>query len=229
MDVFKIDTHVHTSNTSWCATVNARELVHMYKDYGYDGIIITDHFVKDYSVPSGKASWTERIEHFLSGYREAYDEGRRIGLTVMLGMELRFTENLNDYLVYGFDEAFLEGNVDFYEMGLASFKEFVRDQDILIYQAHPFRSGIVRVAPSLLDGMEVFNGNPRHDSQNDLVHEYSKAHGLLMLSGSDFHQIEDLGRGGIVLPEQVTTSQELVRLLREKRIVGIIRGEGLER
>lgn len=227
MNLFKIDTHVHTRNVSWCATVCGRELVHMYKDYGYDGIVITDHFAKDYSAPAANATWAERVEYFLSGYREAYDEGRRIGLAVILGMELRFTENINDYLVYGFDESFLEENVGLFELGLAGFRELIKDRDILIYHAHPFRTGMTRVDPPLLDGIEVFNGNPRANNRNGLAYEFAKTHGLLMLSGSDFHQVEDLGMGGIVLPEPVATPQELVRSLRENRILELIEGDGL--
>lgn len=225
MELFKIDIHVHTSNASCCAKVRGSELVHLYKDYGYHGVVITEHLARDYSAPSSNATWTERIEHFLSGYREACEEGKGIGFAVMLGMELRFTGDPNDYLVYGFDEAFLEENESIYEMSLASFREFVKDQDILIYQAHPFRPGMVKVNPLLLDGIEVFNGNPRQNSQNDLAYEYAKSHDLPMISGSDFHQIEDLGMGGMVLPEQVTTSQELVRLLRGDHIVELIRSE----
>jgi predicted metal-dependent phosphoesterase TrpH len=225
MGLFKIDTHVHTSSSSCCARVTGSELVHLYKANGYHGVVITEHLARDYSTPSANATWTERIEHFLSGYREAYKEGKRVDFAVMLGMELRFTENENDYLVYGLDEAFLEENEDFYEMGLASFSEFVKDQDILIYQAHPFRSGMVKVDPLLLDGLEVFNGNPRADSKNGLAYTYAKTHGLRMLSGSDFHRPEDVGLGGIIIAEEVRTTQDLMRLLRGNHIVELIRSE----
>ena len=65
----------------------------------------------------------------------------------------------------------------------------------------------------LLDGLEVYNGNPRHDSQNDKALSYAEKHNLKMISGSDFHENEDLARGGIVaeLPEKMS---ELISLLK---------------
>jgi predicted metal-dependent phosphoesterase TrpH len=222
VSLFRFDTHVHTSNTSFCAKVSGAELVHLYKNTGYDGIVITDHFAKEYSVLPAKPTWTERIEYFLCGYREAYEEGLKTDFTVILGMEIRFTESANDYLIYGFDETFLYQNKDLHDMGLAGFKAFVKDRNILIYQAHPFRVNMKKVSPALLDGLEVFNGNPRHDARNDLAYEYAKDHGLKMLSGSDFHQPQDLGLGGIVLPKRAETPQEFVDLLKKDQIVELI-------
>ena len=83
----------------------------------------------------------------------------------------------------------------------------------MIYQAHPFRVGIFPENPEYLDGIEVYNGNPRHDSRNEKAAEYAKYYNLKMLSGSDFHQTEDLARGGIVLSEAPKDSIEFTRLL----------------
>ena len=41
---FKLDIHVHTSETSSCGQVSAQEAVRLYEQAGYDGIIITDHY-----------------------------------------------------------------------------------------------------------------------------------------------------------------------------------------
>jgi predicted metal-dependent phosphoesterase TrpH len=228
MGLYKIDTHIHTSRSSCCAIVSGREIVHWYKDAGYYGVVITDHFARDYSMPSLNATWEERIEHFLAGYREAYAEGRKIGFVVLLGMELRFTENPNDYLVYGIDEEFLMGHEDFYEMGLASFKKLASENGILIYQAHPFRPVMQLADPAFLDGVEVFNGAHTGDYEDNLAYEFAKAHNLLMLSGSDFHSRVHLARGGIILSEEVHTSQELAKVLRENRNVELIRGERIK-
>ena len=64
-------------------------------------------------------------------------------------------------------------------------------------------------------GVEVFNGNPRHDSHNDLARRFAEEHGLRMLSGSDAHQPQDVARGGILAPDWVRSSGELARFLRE--------------
>ncbi len=65
-----------------------------------------------------------------------------------------------------------------------------------------------------LDGIEAYNGNPRHNSSNDVAIQTAKQRGCLMVSGSDSHQVEDAGHGGLVLFERPETSEDLVRILR---------------
>ncbi|MDE7218435.1 MAG: hypothetical protein K2O45_02260 [Oscillospiraceae bacterium] len=45
-----------------------------------------------------------------------------------------------------------------------------------------------------LDGVEVLNCSPWHDSHNDRAEEYAALHGLLRTGGSDCHRTEDIGR-----------------------------------
>ena len=127
------------------------------------------------------------------------EEGSRLGLDVHLGMEIQFNENPNDYLVYGFDEQFLRTHKKLYKLGLEAFRKLAAENGILIFQAHPFRPRMIPAKPSLIDGIEIYNGNPRHDSSNDLALQYAKDNGLKMLSGSDFHQVQDAARGGIIV------------------------------
>jgi histidinol phosphatase-like PHP family hydrolase len=61
----------------------------------------------------------------------------------------------------------------------------------------------------------VFNGNPRHNSQNPLALQYARQHGLLMSSGSDAHQVEDVGRGGLRTEKRITDLSMLKTVLRE--------------
>ena len=69
--------------------------------------------------------------------------------------------------------------------------------------------------PGFLDGVEVFNGNPRHNSQNQLALMYATQHKLLQCGGSDAHQTEDIGRGGLLTKERITDLATLKRILRE--------------
>lgn len=93
---------------------------------------------------------------------------------------------------------------------------------MVIIQAHPCRVGMSLANPSLLDGVEVYNGNKRHDSHNSLAREFAKKHGLKMTSGSDTHQIEDLARGGIMLPEVPAHCAELAEMIHTDKIRGLI-------
>lgn len=222
MNLYKYDTHVHTDETSPCGKVKAVELVRMYKDSGYSGIVITDHYYKGFFDLLSEETWTEKVDKYLEGYKKAYDEGKKLGINIILGMEIRFNESPNDYLVYGFDENFLKENSELYSLTLKEFKELIKNSDILIYQAHPFRTGMSRDWVDLMDGIEIFNGNPRHDSHNDLAYSLAEVKKLKMLSGSDFHQVQDLARGGIVINELITNSQGLVNYLNSGQSVELI-------
>ena len=214
MPTYKFDIHVHTSETSPCGRVKGADLVHLYKNVGYCGLVITDHYFGDYFRSLPLKSWKDKIDKFLSGYKSAYEEGLKIGFNVLLGMDIRFDENYNDYLVYGADETLLKNNSEIYKFGLEKFKTFAEDNRLLIYQAHPYRPNITAAPPKLLDGVEVYNGNPRHNSHNDSALEFAIDNNLKMLSGSDFHQIEDIARGGLMLKQRINTVSELLGVLK---------------
>ncbi|MCX7708675.1 MAG: PHP domain-containing protein [Clostridia bacterium] len=225
MSLYRFDTHVHTSETSPCGRIDGAMVARLYKHAGYDGIVITDHYCSSVFNSIKTKNWAEKVDIFLEGYRNAYEEGQRIGLKVILGIELCFDESFNDYLVYGIDEVFLKEHPRLYELGLKKFREFVKDRSILIYQAHPYRSWVAPADPKLLDGVEVFNGNPRHNSKNHRALGFAKENKLKMLSGSDFHQKEDLALGGIVLSECPADSKEFAQLLRENKVVELLDSE----
>lgn len=222
MKEFKIDTHIHTSETSCCGKIAAKEIVHLYKKCGYKGIVITDHYHQEYFDSLGIMEWEQKAAMFLKGYRIALEEGKKIGLNVFLGMEIRFPGSENDYLVFGMDELFVRTKEQLYLLGLEKFRDLAKGRGFFISQAHPCREGQTLANPILLDGVEVYNGNARHDSHNDLAQMAAKAYGLRGLSGSDTHQLEDLGRGGIVLPTLPEDSSELTRMLMENRVLNLI-------
>lgn len=222
MNQYRYDTHVHTKETSGCGKVNAKEAVRLYNEEGYQGIVLTDHYYKGFFERQWLRSWEDKVEQYLEGFRKAYEEGLKLGFDVIQAMELTFTENMNDYLVFGAGESFLKAYPELYNLGIVRFKELIKDMDILIFQAHPYRPGMSPAEPSLLDGIEVYNGNPRHDSQNHLALQFASANGLMKLSGSDFHQLGDLARGGIVVPERISTASELVNVIKNNKIINLI-------
>lgn len=225
MITYKLDTHVHTSQTSPCGKVDAKELVHLYKEAGYDGLVITDHYYRAYFENLDQSNWEDKIKQYLQGYHNALAEGKRLGLTILLGMEIRFDENENDYLVYGLDEDFLYKNKQLYTLNLQTFYKLIQNTSIRIYQAHPFRPRMIPADPHCLHGIEIYNGNPRHNSNNQKAYDYAQQNQLQMISGSDFHQVQDIARGGIVLPEAPTTCKEFAQILKEDKIIGLLHTE----
>lgn len=224
MKAFKFDAHVHTSETSPCGKIKGSELVHLYKKAGYSGVIITDHYHDGFfeGLFNSKVSWEEKVDSFLRGYLSAYNEGRKIGINVILGMEINFAPFDIDFLVYGIDETFLKENEKLYSLNLGTFRELIRDKEVLLYQAHPCRPPITPADPALLDGVEVYNGNPRHTSGNKPAYAFAVENKLKMISGSDFHEAGDLARGGIILPENVDNEKDLLQMLKNDGILGLI-------
>ena len=215
--LYKYDTHTHTAEVSLCGVLSASELVEQYHSFGYDGIVITDHLNEEYiSSLERNHDWESCMRHFLQGYRRAAARGRELGLNVMLGAEIRFAINENDYLIYGFDEDFLLNNSYLHRLNpWEFFKKF--GDELLIVHAHPFRNGNEDVFIECVHGVEVVNGNPRHDNCNQKALElYFANPNLHPFCGSDAHQIEDVGRVWMVFEEHITNSKILVKAINSK-------------
>ena len=41
---YKYEIHCHTKNVSRCGNLDVEELIQKYKDAGYSGIVLTDHY-----------------------------------------------------------------------------------------------------------------------------------------------------------------------------------------
>ena len=229
MESFKIDTHVHTSEVSHCGKVRACELVKLYAEKKYNALVITDHYHSDYFDSLGNIEWKEKIDCYLTGYRKAKRKGEKLGMQIILGIELRFTESPNDYLVYGMDEDFLYENPELHKMTFEEFYRFRAGKGIAIYQAHPFRKNMTVQESNMLDGIEVLNGNPRHDSNNPLALEHARFNKLRMLGGSDFHQVQDLAGGGIIIEKLPASSKDFAEYILGNNRVTLIGIENLDK
>lgn len=214
--MYKFETHAHTSETSPCGKVPAARLVADYAEQGYSGVVITDHFcssVFERFYAEGQ-TWNDVIDRYLRGFRAA-KEAAPAGFTVLLGAEIRFIDTENDFLLFGIDEDFLRGSYPLISMTQDEFGAVKKSLgDFLFFQAHPFRSMCSPLNPEYLDGVEVFNGNFRHNSRNSDALAFARENSLLGTSGSDFHQPEDLAHGGITTESPITSQAEFLSALR---------------
>lgn len=216
MKEFLYDMHVHTAESSNCARAGAEEVAAYYQSVGYRGIVITDHMDAYKMKKKGLTSVEEKAEYFLKGYHKA-KQYETPDFTVLLGMELGFTEIEGDFLVYGFEEDFLyRYQMDLFP-NLEAFRPVADEYGLLIFQAHPFRFDTAIQDPSLLDGMEVYNGAPGHHSNNDIAALWADKFGLRPSSGSDFHgKITNAPTGGILFKRPVNDEKQLVQELRSR-------------
>jgi predicted metal-dependent phosphoesterase TrpH len=209
-----IDTHVHTAETSRCAKMSARDLVETYRRMGYDGFVVTDHMKSEDFRGRELFSWHRKAEQWLSGYHAA-QEAARDGFAVLLGMEIRFMNSINDYLLFGIDEDFVLNNPNLHKYEkLSDFYPLAKKHDALIVQAHPFRIGMMINDWKLLDGLEVFNGGVQTENNNEIARQWAEIHGLIQTAGSDYHGWV-LPNCGLRLEGNIQTSAQLTQILRE--------------
>ena len=181
---YRIELHAHTTPVSLCSQVTPEEMVRTYKGLEYDGVVITNHFVNQPDLGSKQ----EYMDRYMKDVADTQEWGEKLGLRVYLGAEIRFNENVNDYLVFGVDRAMLEEIYDLLPYGVEHFRRHYAMPDSLFIQAHPLRNGIQPVDPALLDGIEAFNMHPNHNSRVGksaaCVKEYPH---WIITAGSDFH------------------------------------------
>ncbi|MDF2610672.1 MAG: hypothetical protein K0R92_2146 [Lachnospiraceae bacterium] len=212
----RFEMHFHTKESSPCGKVPAKTGVDLYQKAGFNGIVVTDHFSKSvYGGPEGE-DWEEICNKFLRGYHLAKDAAKESDFQIFLGMEIRFPHDENDFLLYGINEEFVRRNPWIYMEELDRLYEIARKENLLIVQAHPFRNNCFLASVELLHGIEVFNGNPNHDSRNDLAAEAAKRHNLIKIIGSDFHRIGDISDKRFELEGMPISEQELVMLIKSK-------------
>lgn len=210
----KIDLHIHTTGFSNCGKLSAAEIVEHYRKAGYDAIVITNHFnsnSRQWFLDNGGIDYHKS---YFDTICQAAELGEKCGLLVLGGFELRFDENANDYLVYGMTSEQCLDYEKIFTMTAAEFGTFARENDILFYQAHPFRNGITVVAPEHLFGIEVLNTHPRHDSRNDIALAWAEKYRLHKIAGSDCHQLQDVGTSAIFTDYPIKNIRDLVHVLK---------------
>ena len=181
---YKIELDAHTSPASRCSEISPREIVKTYKRLGFHAVAVTNHFSHNHS----KLTKEEYIDFFLKDFEETEKFGKAIGVKVYLGAEIRFEENRNEYLVFGISRKMLEEIYDFLPFGVENFRNNYSLPHSIFLQAHPLRDGIEKVDPEILDGVEVFNMHPGHNSRIGQVADWAKQNNLsIITAGSDFH------------------------------------------
>jgi predicted metal-dependent phosphoesterase TrpH len=219
--MYKFDTHVHTSETSPCAKMTAAETIRLYKEAGFSGLCITDHFTKNLLASFDSTNWQAAVDRYLTGYRNAKEYAEKNGMDVLLGAEILIDGTRNDYLLFGLSEQLLYDYQHLYSYKPEELKKVAESNNLLLFQAHPFRSYVESENPLYLHGVEVVNGNPRHNSHNDLALEFALDNKLLMSGGSDCHESVDVGRSGIITDVRIRDAETFIEILKSGKLTVI--------
>lgn len=183
--MYKYETHLHTSPVSRCAIASVEESLKYYKELGYDGVFITNHFP---DVDDSDLTYEEKVNYYFSDYEKGLELSEAIGIKVFCGVET--TYGGADFLVYGLNKEWFLSHPEIMNMKQSDKLTFMRENGALIIQAHPFREAWyidhIHLFPRHVDGVEIMNAN-RPDEENNLVKIYCEHYGLIKFAGSDNH------------------------------------------
>lgn len=209
--MYKVETHLHTSQASACGQNTGSEMIKACRDAGYDMVFVTDHFFNGNTNIDRSLPWEKKIKLFCRGYEDAARTGAKIGVEVRFGLEYNFRGA--EFLFYEVTKEWLLSYPEIMNDHVHKVFSNVHKAGGYVIHVHPFRNASYLPSPPALypehiDAMEVLNmGNSPED--NEAALEYAEAHGLVKFAGSDVHSIR-LRHGGMVFPEKVRNTAQMI-------------------
>ena len=188
---YRYETHMHTYPVSKCGHATVRESLEYYKNAGYDGVFVTNHFIDGNINYDRHAPYEELINFYCTDYEEALKIGEEIGLKVFFRVESTYSGT--DFLIYGLDKEWFLAHPEIHEMRKQKPEQlaYFREAGALVIHAHPFREAdyipYIRLMPRYVDGVEIINAN-RTEFENRMAKHYAESYGLLVSAGTDNHQ-----------------------------------------
>ena len=226
------ETHCHSSQCSRCAVSTAQELVRAYCIKGYDGLVLTDHFIWGNTAVSRRLPWDERMRQYYEAYLDAKKAAEGLDFDVIFGFEHAYGDG-KEVLVYGVELDFLLVNPDIPQLSLDRFVERIHEAGGIVIQAHPYRNrSYVNMAVEprwdIVDGIEIYNtGNQPGEDARAL--RMAPREDYILTSGGDIHYDRDerIGHAGVLLPQRVKTSKEFADALKRREHGFLIQGKRL--
>ena len=219
---FLYETHMHTCLASACGVSTGKEHARFYREAGYTGIIMTDHFFGGNTAINRELPWEERIDLFWRGYEDAKEEGDRIGLDVFFGLEQNYAGD--EYLIYGLTKEYMKAHPEMEHWTRRQQLEEVHRAGGCVIQAHPFRMrgymDRIRLGTLFCDGIEAANlGNEQIDDAR--AYRMGRELNLVMTAGSDNHHSPRPGTYGVELEEKLTDIRDYVRVILGRGSIGL--------
>lgn len=211
--MYKYETHLHSSPVSKCGRYSVRDNMEYYKEMGYDGIFLTNHFIDANIGCDRTLPYEEQIEFFFTDIEEGERLSDEVGIKFFWGIETSYLGT--DFLIYGLSKQWY---LDHPEIMTVSRKEMLimmADDGALIVQAHPFREASyidhIRLFPYHVHAIEIDNcGNKPF--QNDMARMYADTYNLHHFAGSDNHWARFAARlAGVEFETPVESIEDFIR------------------
>lgn len=210
--MYKYETHLHSFPVSACARAEIDEILAFYKQMGYDGIFLTNHFLDGNVNVDRSKSYEEQLEFYFSDYEKAVELGKEMGIKVFCGVELSYGGT--DFLVYGLDKEWFLAHPEIMEMKKSEELTFMMESGALVIQAHPYREASyidhIRLFPRNVHGVEVINAC-RSDDENKMAKIYAEHYGLIEFAGSDNHSASKQKKlAGVCCEEPICSVEDFI-------------------
>lgn len=227
------ETHLHTSESSACSHNTGAEMARAYKEAGYTGIIITDHFFYGNTAVDRRLPWKDWVEQFCLGYEHAKAEGDKIGLQVFFGWESGYRGT--EFLVYGLSKEWLLAHPEIVEATIEEQYALVHAGGGIVSHAHPYREENyipeIRLYPEYIDAVEGVNAMHSSDVSNshknplfnEWALEYGNKYNLPFTAGSDQHTTFMIG-GGMAFDRRLNDIHDFTRAVLAREAVCLLDG-----
>ena len=188
----KIDLHVHTQERSSCGKSSEEEQIRAAMAMGLDAIVFTDH---DGLAPPG------RLQELNQKYAPFKVFG---GIEVSIGNEHLLVLGVQDY------------SLESCRWSYPALHRFVRERGGFIAVAHPFRfnpESTIEIDLFPPDALEAYSNNIPKQAETRL-RNLARQLNIPVLSNSDGHQTDKLGRYYNLLDATPANSRELIEILK---------------
>ncbi len=214
MKTYRYETHCHTNGFSSCAKSSSKEMVEKFHNLGYAGVIITEHLNGSCKFRKDEIGWETYINNLHSAYKQAKEEGEKVGLDVFFGFEYAF--HWAHFLILGLDRDWLLSNPDILDVPPEQVLNRVRLDGGFVVHAHPFRNGVDRVIlfPDLIDAVETINAG-RTTLSNYRALKYAQMLNLPQTAGSDIHSILQTRLGSVVTDHRLEDIHDYIRTIKD--------------
>jgi len=218
MKTYKYQLHTHTTPCSLCAGMTPKELIRGLLEGGYQGCVLTNHFMHGNTGIDRDLPWEEFVKQYELDYLACLDAARGYDLDIIFGVEEVVVAGL-EILCYGVTPQMLYDHPELRDGDCRTWYEVMHSYGVLCIQAHPYRERWYIQNPGMLpldciDGIEVYNAQ-NGDEDNEKAEDFAKEHpDMILTAGADAHAGVDVCVSGIETDRRIRDGRELVDVLK---------------
>jgi len=221
--MYKYQLHIHTTPCSRCGGLTPETLCASLLENGYQGGVITNHFYHGNSGidRSENTSWEQFVSEYEKDYLACKAEAEKHDLDIIFSIEESLKPGI-EILCYGVTPKVLYDNPQLIKGEMDEWIRVMRENGVVIIQAHPFREADYIPVPGPLpveaiDGVEVYNrGNNSSEMNVKAVAFAAMYPHLIRTSSADAHWPDHIPFGGILTEHRIRNEEELAWVLRSR-------------